>query len=135
MHCKAVSQQKRAPVQFELNINKHFTQEDIVKFMIFNAENGLRLANIPVEVKDEIKWKETVIELLVQIAKKSVPTEYVDHGVLNVVKVINLLYQNAVADENDAEREQIWGSKYIPHLQKCLETFQPLALVGTGAEV
>lgn len=124
-------------VSFEVSLDSPITQEDIVKFMKFNIENGLSSGQVPLAINEAIKWRQTVIDLLFQIGKKSISTEYVDHGLLNVAKIINLLYQNALHAKKliDNDNEIEWMTVYIPRLASCSDQLGPLPLSGRGFQV
>ncbi len=127
------------PLNFEIDITKPQTEEDIIKFLIYNIEHDLKKGEVPYEVKEELKWKETVIDLLIKITKRSVDTVYVDHGLLNVIKIITLMYFNSLAanstDTNSNTHQAVWEDVYIKHLEKCLNVSQKLELSGPGFEV
>ncbi|CAL8111081.1 unnamed protein product [Orchesella dallaii] len=122
-------------VNFEIDLTKPTDADDLVKLMIFNIENDLKSGLVQLELKPEVKWKEEVVELLVQIGKKSMRTEFVDHGMLNVAKIINLMYLNAAANENSTMNEKTWKNKYITHLQECANQVERIKVKGMGFEI
>lgn len=127
------------PLNFEIDITKPQTEEDIIKFLIYNIEHDLKKGEAPYEIKEELKWKEKVIDLLVKITQKSVDNVYVDHGLLNVIKIITLMYFNSLSanstNSSASIHQTLWETKYIKHLEKCLNVSQKLELSGTGFEV
>ncbi|ODM99646.1 Macrophage mannose receptor 1 [Orchesella cincta] len=123
------------PVNFEVDITKRTDGDDLVKMIIFNIENDLKSGLVQLELKPEVQWKEEVVDLLVKIGKKSMSTDYVDHGLLNVAKIINLMYLNAAANENSTVNEETWKKLYIPHFRECLDNVEKIPVNGAGFEI
>jgi len=115
--------------EMRVDISDAMSYDDGIRLMAWRLKYNLKSGKQNIDYGAETNWKRAILDIIFNIIKAACPEYVVPHGLLEILKEFNLIYQNSVINKTDNSEE--WKN-HVGHLQACEKDVEMLWLGGVG---